>query len=72
MLTDWRFNTHQHFSQVNMQNCGNDKKNYHKCHLNGYNIEFDKKKGYSISAVYIQRHPITLFDIRVKKHIKRI
>ena len=24
-----------------MQKCGNDKKNYHKCHLNGYNIEFD-------------------------------
>ena len=42
MLTDWPFNTYQHFSQVKMQNCGNDKKNYHKCHLNGYNIEFDK------------------------------
>ncbi len=26
-----------------------------------------KKKVYSISAVYIQRHPTTLFDIRVKK-----
>ena len=69
MLTDWKFNTYQHFSQVNMQKCGNDKKNYHKCHLNGYNIEFykKKKKVYSISAVYIQSHPITLFDIRVKK-----
>ena len=34
-----------------MHNCGNDKKTYHKCHLNGYNIELDNIV-LNVSCVY--------------------
>ena len=45
MFTDWRISSYQHFIQVNtlpsMKKCDHDKKNYQKCHRNGYNFEFD-------------------------------
>ena len=45
MFVDYQVNNNKHFRQENtsllMQNCGHDKKNYQRCHVHGYNFQFE-------------------------------
>ena len=71
MCIDYQVNNNKHFRQENtsllMTNCGHDKKTTKNVmHMA---ITLNLKILYSISAVHIQRHPVTMYDTR---HIKRI